>query len=40
MRRAERCREPNAAMRARYDRDYAIFLAMHRQQKELLEMMK
>jgi ribulose kinase len=31
-------REPNPAARARFDRDYEIFLEMHRQRQKLDEM--
>ena len=38
MHQEERIRRPDESKRAAYDRDYQIFLAMHRHQRELLEM--
>lgn len=38
MRQAERSREPNIALRDAYERDYRVFLAMHRHQQELLSL--
>jgi hypothetical protein len=35
MQRGGRQRQPNPAARTRFDRDYAVFLKMHAQRREL-----
>lgn len=38
MRQAERSRQPNKGLHDAYERDYRVFLAMHRHQRELLSL--